>query len=155
MAFSRFRTLFCILTVAQLHTDADILGARFPYRAELFVNPMRDEEIFTRVSDVPYIVIVEVKQGRCSLNDAWTNPELNNVQRVLRSIGILPLANIDVVASHIYDQGYYRDSSSCVSLFCIGEEINDEVHGRYANIPQVTWDAALRFIFNRFSLINS
>jgi hypothetical protein len=40
-------------------TDVDILGVRFPYRAELLENPMSDDEVFT-TKDKPYIVIAEV-----------------------------------------------------------------------------------------------
>ena len=34
-------------------TDADILGVRFPYRAELFERPMPDYREFTKLRVVP------------------------------------------------------------------------------------------------------
>lgn len=137
------------------HTDADILGIRFPHRAELCRNPMTDDKMFTRIADVPFIVMAEVKKGRCSLNDAWTKPESKNIQRVLRAIGAIPVAAMEAVSSQIYDQGYYRDASYYISLCCIGDEIDSDVQKRYPEIPQITWNDALRFIFSRFRIYRS
>jgi hypothetical protein len=39
-------------------TDVDILGVRFPYRAELSPHDMKDDELFTDVNDRPYIVTI-------------------------------------------------------------------------------------------------
>ena len=36
-------------------TDADILGVRFPFRAELLEDPMVDDALFTRIDDRPFI----------------------------------------------------------------------------------------------------
>jgi hypothetical protein len=91
-----------------------------------------------------------VKQGSCRLNQAWTNPEGNNIQRVLQAIGALPLDHIDEVALSLYEQGFFRNGSLYISLFCIGNIIDGEVQGKYPCVPQVTWENALRFIFHRF-----
>ena len=137
------------------HTDADILGIRFPHRSELFLNPMTDEKMFIQVADVPFIVIVEVKKGRCSLNGAWINPDLKNIQRVLRAVGAIPRDDIESVSSRVYDQGYYRDGSYYISLCCIGNDIDNDVQSKYPDIPQIIWNDALRFIFNRFKTYRS
>ena len=47
---------------SEQRTDADVLGVRFPYRAELKPNPMVDDVPFTKVADKPFIVMVEVKK---------------------------------------------------------------------------------------------
>lgn len=71
-------------------TDADILGVRFPFRAErLFDNPhdiMRDDEARLSLSaDQIDVVIAEVKTNQpCTLNGPWTREDDQNVHRVWR-----------------------------------------------------------------------
>lgn len=60
-------------------TDADILGIRFPFRAELKPNPMEDEPLFTQIVDKPFIIIAEVKKSECRLNGPWTAQEEENL----------------------------------------------------------------------------
>ena len=76
-------------------TDADLLAVRFPHRAErLFDNPddtMQDDFAGLALSgDQIDVVIAEVKAGRCALNGPWTNPDRQNVHRVLAAIGCIP-----------------------------------------------------------------
>ena len=47
---------------SEQRTDADVLGVRFPYRAELKPKPMIDDEPFTHIKDKPFIAIAEVKK---------------------------------------------------------------------------------------------
>lgn len=65
-------------------TDADILGVRFPYRAERFVdNPgdiMRDDAKTLNLSDTQIdIVVAEIKTGRVALNGPWTEEQRQNI----------------------------------------------------------------------------
>lgn len=131
-------------------TDADILGVRFPHRSELLQNPMPDEDIFTRIKTKPYIVIAEVKTGKCRLNGPWTEPERENMQRVLRAIGLFPTAQVGEVAQRVYDVGVWEDEAYFLSLACVGETKSRQVESKYPDVPQITWDDILGFVFDRF-----
>ena len=132
-------------------TDVDILGVRFPYRSELLENPMIDDEVFTQITDKPYIVIAEVKSRTCNLNGPWTRKEAKNMHRVLRAIGAFTRDIIDEAARKLYEEGVYENGLYYLSLFCVGSGINRELQARkYKNVPQKTWDGILKFIHNRF-----
>jgi len=131
-------------------TDADILGVRFPYRAELKPNPMIDDEPFVQFKDRPYIIIAEVKRSTCSLNGPWTEPEKENLQRVLRAIGAFPENQVETVAKHIYISGVFSDTAYHLTLACFGEATNSDIEKNFPDIPQILWDKVLTFIYNRF-----
>ena len=130
-------------------TDVDIIGVRFPYRAENLDDPMEDDK---RISyeGKPLIVIAEVKNGRCSLNGPWTNPERRNMLRVLRSIGALTQTEADIAARSLYSSGVYSTELYHISLLCLGGYSNPEITEKYPLVPQILWDEVLRFIFSRF-----
>src|SRR3989442_9723351 len=71
-------------------TDVDILGVRFPYRAELYPMPLSDHRSITTLPRKPCFIIGEVKTRTCNLNGPWTNPDRKNMERVLTAIGIFP-----------------------------------------------------------------
>lgn len=98
-------------------TDVDILGVRFPYRVELVRNPMEDDTPFTKFRDRPYLVIAEVKLGQCALNGPWTDPALENMQRVLRAVGAFRDDQIATVADSLYHYGIFANEAYHVSLF--------------------------------------
>jgi len=131
-------------------TDADILGVRFPYRAELKPNPMVDDEPFVQFKDRPYIIIAEVKRSMCSLNGPWTEPEKENLQRVLRAIGAFPKDQVEAVAKHIYTSGVFSDTAYHLTLACFGVATNPEIAKNFPDIQQILWDKVLTFIYNRF-----
>ena len=131
-------------------TDADVLGVRFPYRAELFERSMPDYREFTKITSRPYIAIAEVKRGLCNLNGPWTSPERRNIHRVLRAIGALPVEDVDFVAEKLYEQGCYKNANHFISLICLGENINPEVRNRYPLVPQILWSDIKSFIYQRF-----
>jgi hypothetical protein len=131
-------------------TDADIVGARFPYRAEFPDGPGGDDQEFLRLSDKPYFVIVESTTGPCKLNGPWTEPGKENIQHVLGDLGVFPARLIPSVAQSLYDEGVY-DSNTCFSsLFCVGEAHDAKIAGCYPRVPQRTWDEVLKFIYDRF-----
>lgn len=131
-------------------TDVDILGVRFPYRAELFDNTMIDFCEFTKITSCPYIVIAEVKLGKCDLNGPWMSPEKKNFQRVLRAIGIISSENIDSVAQDLYTQGWHMNKNCHISLVCLGKYSNSDILTKYPQVPQILWPDIKRFIYQRF-----
>jgi len=134
----------------QTGTDVDILGVRFPYRAELFERPMTDYKEFTKITGRPYIAIAEVKRGLCNLNGPWTTRERRNVDRVLRAIGAIPVEDIDSVAANIYSDGFFKSPNYYISLVCIGENLNQEIKQKYPHVPQILWSDITSFIYRRF-----
>ena len=129
-------------------TDVDLLAVRFPYRAEL--RSMEDDKIFTRVREKSFVAFAEVKANVCALNGPWTNPNRQNMQKVLRALGAFPTAEIEVVAAALYGRGVYKNQLYQVSLLCLGREESPEVANSHPDVPQVTWSKVLTFIHNRF-----
>jgi hypothetical protein len=112
---------------------------------------MRDDDLFRRHRHNSYVAIAEVKSGRCSLNGPWTNPERQNMLRVLRAVGAFPPSEAELVAASLYDSGYYSNQLYYVSLLCVGREHSPEVAERYPHVPQLLWPDLLAFIYNRFA----
>ncbi|MCX7782514.1 MAG: hypothetical protein N2318_02595, partial [Meiothermus sp.] len=131
-------------------TDADILGVRFPHRAELRPNPMDDDKPFVEFKDKPYIIIAEVKTGQCSLNGPWTEPEKENLQRVLRAIGAFPEDQVETAAKNIYTSGMFSNTAYYITLACFGKTSNSDISKNFPNVPQILWDTVLTFIHQRF-----
>lgn len=131
-------------------TDVDVLGVRFPYRAENLISPMEDEDRFTGIRKKNFVVIAEVKRGRCSLNGPWTNPDEQNMLRVLCAIGIFPKNEALLAAQSIYKEGCYQSRHYYVSLMCFGSETNPELKDQYPQVSQILWPDVLDFIYRRF-----
>jgi len=131
-------------------TDADILGVRFPHRAELYPNTMVDDSPFTDVKDKPYVIIAEAKKGKCALNGPWTDPERENLQRVLRATGVFPDSDIQGAAAAVYREGIFFSESYHLTLACVGDYPDSEIAQKYKDIPQILWDRVLEFIHGRF-----
>jgi hypothetical protein len=136
-------------------TDADLIGVRFPHRAErLYDDPgdiMEDDVERLALSDARIdVVIAEVKAGRCALNGPWTDPERQNVHRVLAAIGCLPHSLIGAAAASIYGTGLFQhEGSLCVRLIAIGRDEDPDMRLQYPHVPQITWGEVLGFIFDR------
>ena len=135
-------------TGREQRTDADILGVRFPYRAELRPQPMADDGLF--IKDNPYIIIAEVTRGRCKLNGPWTEPQKENLQRVLRAIGAFSEQEIEIVARAVYKSGMFSSDSYHLTLACFGKDFNSSINRDFPAVPQILWDNILEFIYNRF-----
>lgn len=131
-------------------TDADVLGVRFPYRAENLTRPMKDHKTILGEPGKAHIVIAEVKSGRCALNGPWTNPHRKNMVRVLRAIGMFQTKEADEAARLIYETGSYSNQRYNVSIVCFGREVSEEVGERYPNVRQIIWAETLAFIYSRF-----
>ena len=68
-------------------TEADLLGVRFRYRRELLDSPMEDDPTVSDCPTLCNVIVAEVKRGACELNGPWTDPQEENMHRVLRAIG--------------------------------------------------------------------
>jgi len=137
-------------------TDADLIGVRFPFRAERLIdNPedlMEDDvERLHLLNDRADIVIAEIKTGRCALNGPWTNEENQNIHRVLAAIGSLPADVIDEAANALYAAASFdHPDYPRIRLILVGREADSAVAEKYAGISQVTWTEVLSFIWQRF-----
>jgi hypothetical protein len=131
-------------------TDVDILGVRFPYRAELFEDPMADYAEFKRITKRPYVAIVEVKRGMCDLNGPWTDPDKFIFNRLLHAVGIVPFEEINNVSDHLLSDGCSINIHCYVSLVCLGEFENKKISSKYPLVRQILWVDVKTFIYERF-----
>lgn len=130
-------------------TDVDVLAVRFPYRTELLTSgdPMPDHPVFNSDGKID-IIFAEVKHGLCRLNGPWTNPEDENMQRVLYAVGAFDRQQVLEAAQALYQEGYYQNGIYRVRLFAVGDRKNDAI---LPTAVQLLWDEILAFIFDRFA----
>ncbi|MCC7393791.1 MAG: hypothetical protein IT553_02930 [Sphingomonadaceae bacterium] len=137
-------------------TDADLIGVRFPYRAERLIdNPndlMEDDcERLQLLNDRTDIVIAEIKTGRCALNGPWTNEDNQNIHRVLAAIGSLPADVIDEAANALYAAAKFdQPNHPRIRLMLVGREPDPTVAEKYTCITQLAWAEVVSFIWHRF-----
>jgi hypothetical protein len=137
-------------------TDADLIGVRFPFRAERLIDDpddlMQDDvERLQLLNDRTDIVIAEIKTGRCALNGPWANEEHQNIHRVLAAIGSLPADLIDDASNALYaDASFDRPHHPRIRLILVGREPDSTIAEKYAGITQLTWAEVLSFIWQRF-----
>ncbi len=137
-------------------TDADIIGVRFPHRAERLIDDpddlMQDDLDRLRLSpDRIDIVISEIKTGRCALNGPWTDEERQNIHRVIAAIGSVPTKIVEAAASALYKDAEFDEAEHPrVRLVLFGRERDGEIAEKYSGITQVEWADALAFIWKRF-----
>jgi hypothetical protein len=130
-------------------TDVDVIAVRFPHRSEL--QMMQDDPIIASDRNRIRIILAEVKTSNCNLNGPWTDPLRRNMQRVIRAIGTFQRDLTDAVAGKLYEKGIYVDALYNMSLFCIGSQCNEHVRTQYPDVPQLTWNQILEFVFDRFT----
>lgn len=135
---------------SEQRTDVDVLGVRFPYRKENHRRPMIDSDRFRRHRDKAYVALAEIKTGVCKLNGPWTEPERENMQRVLSSLGIFLPHEIEYAAQKIYETGQFENQLYYVSMVCFGAEPRTEITERYPAVPQILWQEVKEFIWDRF-----
>lgn len=131
-------------------TDADIIGVRFPYRAENLRHPMKDHNVIMCEPGKIHMVIGEVKTSMCNLNGPWTNRDKRNMFRILKAIGILQNREAEAAAEIIYDVGYYVNQRCRSSLLCFGRERNSQIADKYPAVPQIIWSDIFPFVYERF-----
>lgn len=137
-------------------TDADLLGVRFPFRAERMFDDANDvmvddEQRLGLSRDRTDVVIPEVKTNQpCTLNGPWTCAGRENVHRVLAAIGCLPPDHIEQAASDIYRAGIHVSKFGLrIRLVAVGRERNEELSATYPEVAQLTWPEMLAFIWDR------
>lgn len=138
-------------------TDADLLGVRFPHRAEFLIDhpdsPMKDDEQSLNLSrDVIDVVIAEITTKPCKLNGPWTDPDKRNMHRVLAALGCFPRKRIERAAMALYQCGRHEEDGLRIRLIAIGRERVDDLGGspNYADVVQITWSQVLDFMWSRF-----
>jgi hypothetical protein len=130
-------------------TDADMIGIRFPHRRELSPDPI-DDKLFAQ-QQRPYLVLVEVKSKYVALNKAWTDESRQNIQAILRAIGVFESQRVEEVAQALYNCGVWKHGNDVAcSLFFVGDCIHQEPREQYADVPHRNWDQVLAFIHGRF-----
>lgn len=131
-------------------TDVDLLGVRFPFRAENRDRPMHDFQLFADEHRIQ-VVLSEVKTRLCKLNGPWTNPKLQNLQKVLCAGGFRPAAQADSIAESLYGTGVWRDNEMVIRIVCFGGRHSNGVKRNFPDVPQLLWQQeVLPFIFQRF-----
>jgi len=101
-------------------TDVDVLGVRFPFRAENRQRPMPDHPLFMAERRRPMVVLSEVKTGQCGLNGPWMGPERQNMQRVLCAGGFLPADQVEEIARALCGHGVWQDETLVIYIVCVG-----------------------------------
>lgn len=132
------------------HTDVDVLGVRFPHRAENQIRPMPDHRSFAGDARMQ-IVLAETKRALCRLNRAWTEPARGNLERILSAAGFMAPAQLPAVAASLYERGFWSEEGVSVRLVTVGGEHNRDLARRYPTVEQLFWlDDVLPFIHERF-----
>lgn len=131
-------------------TDIDVLGVRFPFRAENRARPMPDHPLFTGERR-PMVVLSEVKTDRCGLNGPWTDPKRENLQKVLCAGGFRPAQQVDSLADSLYRTGIWEDDELVIRIVCFGGRPNTGLRREYPQVEQLLWAVdVLPFIYQRF-----
>lgn len=128
-------------------TDADLLGVRFQNRSELLENPMEDDSCITDCSRLCDVVIAEVKTSECQLNGPWTNPNAQNMLRVVRAIGCLPSDENGAAAKALHDAAKYQNDRVQIRLVAFGETKSQHLK---PEAQQILWPSVLRWVHSRF-----
>lgn len=141
--------VFHHLTGGGQRAEADFLGVRFPFRAELVETgeALPDDPRFvgTRID----IVFGEAKRGQpCDVNSSWRDPGRRPVEYALEAIGVFRHERVATVAAAIYKDSTYVDDRFRVRFFAFGSGPNKELPGA---VEQVVWVDALKFIHGRLN----
>ncbi|SEK16236.1 MULTISPECIES: hypothetical protein [unclassified Variovorax] len=132
-------------------TDVDVLGVRFPFRAENRARPMGDFALFLGEQRRPMVVLSEVKTGRCGLNGPWTDPKRENMEKVLHAGGFRPAEQVDDIAQSLYRSGIWQDDELVIRILCFGAEHNAGIGRSHPEVHQLLWQQdVLPFVYQRF-----
>jgi hypothetical protein len=132
-------------------TDVDVLGVRFPFRAENRERPMPDHELFMAEQCRPMVVLSEVKTSQCRLNGPWTDPKRENMQKVLCAGGFRPSDQVGTIAAALYQNGFWEDEGLVVRVVCFGDRHSSGLERSHPKVPQLLWKRhVLPFIYRRF-----
>lgn len=127
-------------------TDADILAVRFVYHEE-GDPPMVGDSTVTASRSFANVIIAEVKTGHCALNGPWTDPEAENMPRVLRAMGCVPGHEVEVASNQLYERGAWLGESAEIRLVALGECRVEDL--KIPDAKQLTWREVIDFIVQR------
>ncbi|MGH7379485.1 MAG: hypothetical protein ACREJ7_04420, partial [Candidatus Methylomirabilales bacterium] len=130
-------------------TEADIVGVRFPHRAEFDDDPEADDSRFAKRIAKPYFVIAESTSGICKVNPRWT--EADAFRYVLRAFGPVPADRACLAEARWAENGVYSDEYIDCALLCFGSSEGPDLRRRYPSVDQVTWRQVVTFFHRRFS----
>jgi len=125
-------------------TEIDIIGIRFPNRQENYKTPMKDDKWLSDYPK-PLIVLVEVKNGACSINDSWLKGA--TLSRLLDCIGAISQQETDKVVIDLLRKGVAEADAYMVTLVAVGSVTVD---GLIAGKQLILKDVA-RFIHARLT----
>jgi hypothetical protein len=98
------------------------------------------------------VFIAEIKKGgKCELNGPWTKPSNRNLDRVLSAIGLFDSREAPLAAKELYENEIYKSAQSIFRLITIAATENPVYTETKPNVLQITWEAALTFVHQRFS----
>ena len=131
-------------------TDADVVGVRFPFRAEFPSGDGGDDAWFERQRTKACAVLAEVKTSVCAINGPWSDKASGNINKVLKDLGLYDAGEVQTAADELYKNGFYDGPTLQCSLFCVGNAQSPEVTNRYPRVPQRTWSEIIAWIHRRF-----
>ena len=131
-------------------TDADVVGVRFPFRAEFPSGDGGDDAWFERQRTKACAVLAEVKTSTCAINGPWSDPARKIINKVLNDLGWYEASELQTAASTLYQCGFYDGPTLQCSLFCVGNSRSSAVAQRYPCVPQRTWADVIALIYSRF-----
>lgn len=131
-------------------TDVDVLAVRFPHRQELLRRPMADQFPLGDDAISLFLALVEVKSGPCQVNRVLSNPDSDGLERTIRAAGIVERDNVEEACASVWETGRYTRNGVIVSHVCIGREVDPEISEALPEVPQITWEQAIGFIYDRF-----
>ena len=132
-------------------TEVDLLGVRFPHRRELPQNPMPDCFPSPHYQHLTYFILGEVKSGRCAINRVLADRRSDALERVLSAVGALTREEALAACHSIWDIGHFANSGTLITHVCFGREIDERIQESFPAVPQVLWQDALGFIYDRFA----
>ena len=133
-------------------TDFDVIGVRFPHRAEPArghgSEPFRDYETLVGTHGLAQVIICECTESVRKLNTPQTDPDKYVLADGLAAIGVFPSDMNGRVASKLLADGQYVDACQVVRLCTIAGSDPPGV-----DFPQhmlkLTWREVLTFIHKR------
>ncbi len=129
-------------------TDVDILGVRFPCRAEFEGEPNFDDKEFREIRK-PHLILAEVTKGQCKLNESWLNSDRQTIEKILKAAGLYPVSQVVAVATKLRQSGMHDGDNYYSSLFLVGNVKCDDIYRRCPGIPQKIWVDVIGFIQDR------
>lgn len=137
-------------------TEVDLLGVRFPNRSEGAVeapaSPMEDDTTNLDISEnfIEFVIVDMTKGRRCKFNRAWTDPNRQNMQRILSAIGCVPTEYLKSAAEELYACGSWSlDRVIRVRLVAVGSAIDPRLMVKLPGALQVTWRHLVEFVYDR------